>query len=466
MTVSTRLADFTSSLLLADIPSDVVEAAGLHALDTVGCGLAAVALGEADFIQATVEESHASGSSAGIGINAKLSAEDAALVNGVRCHALDYDDTHPSAVVHVSASVVTAAFAAAQEVGASGADVLAALVAGNETSIRVGAVAAGDFHRRGFHPTGIVGIFGATTAAARVHGLDLTTTAHALGLAGSMAGGLLEFLSDGSQTKPLHPGWAAKAALSAVRMARHGATGPGTVFEGPRGFYATYLHGMTPDLDAEFGDLGSRWETPRMAYKPYAACHYTHAPVDALADLMRSDPIRPEEVESIVVYAEPTGIGVVLEPAVDKQRPRTAYDAKFSLPYCLAHQLVHGSLPVDSFTAARVAEADVLALTPLVSYVEKKYSPTPDSFGGGVRVTLRDGRVLERELRHQRGGLMNPMTDDAIRAKYRDNAGLALPADDVSALEKLLTGLAGVPSLDDFDVVGAARRQQSRPVSH
>ncbi|GGF53121.1 2-methylcitrate dehydratase [Marmoricola endophyticus] len=457
MTLSTRIADFSSTLTVAQLPDDVRAAAGMHALDTVGCGVAAVGLGEADFVQHAAEESHAPGSSSAIGSSLPMSAEDAALVGGVRCHALDYDDTHAAAVTHVSTAVVPAALAAAEEIGASGADVLAALVAGSEVSIRVGTAGAGEFHDRGFHPTGVVGIFGATVAAARVHGLSARMTAHALGLAGSMAGGVLEFLSDGSQTKPLHAGWAARAALSAVRMARHGATGPATVLEGSRGFYATYLHGVDTDATGEIADLGERWETPRIAYKPYAACHFTHAPVDALAALVRREGLGAEDVESIVVYAEPTGVPVVLEPAADKLTPRTAYDAKFSLPYCLAHQLVHGGLPVASFTAPAIADPAVLAITPRVSYEERRYSDRPGSFGGGVRVSLTDGRVLEHELQHQRGGTEFPMTDDEVRAKYRDNASLGLGEEQVDTLDRLLTGLAEAPDLSSYAVVREAR---------
>ena len=461
MSISTQMADFGSRLTVDDLPEAVQEAAGLHVLDTIGCGLAAVALGEADFVQTSAEESHAPGSASVLGSPVSMSAEDAALVNGVRCHALDYDDTHAEAVTHISAAVVPAALGAVEATGGSGADLLAAVVAGNEVSVRIGAAGAGEFHRRGFHPTGVVGVFGATVAAARAHGLSAEVTAHAIGLAGSMAGGLLEFLSDGSQTKPLHPGWAARAALSAVRMARHGATGPATVLEGGRGFFATYLHGFEVDLAPSVKDLGTRWETPRIAYKPYAACHFTHAPVDALAELMRRERIDPGEVGGLHVYAEPTGVGVVLEPVADKLRPRTPYDAKFSLPYCLSHQLVHGELPVASFTESAIIDPAVLALTPTVSYEERSYSDKPGSFGGGIRVTMRDGRVLEHELRHQRGGEENPMSEESIVAKYRDNASLALEADQVEQLASLLTGLRDEESLRGFSVVGAARPRAS-----
>lgn len=457
-TASQRLAAFSAGLTAEQLPADVADAAGLHAVDTIGCGLAAFALGEGEFVHASVVEVHAPGAATAIGFPDPISARDAALVNGVRSHALDYDDTHPDAVVHVSAAVTPAALAAGQEVGATGSDVLAAIVAGNEVAIRIGAVAAGQFHARGFHPTGMVGIFGATAAAARVHGLDAATTAHAFGLAGSMAGGLLEFLADGAQTKPLHPGWAAQSGLAAVRFASHGATGPATVFEGTRGFYATYLHGMPVDLASELDDLGTRFETPRIAYKPYAACHYTHAPVDALAELMRAGDFGVTDVESIVALSETMGVGLVLEPAADKLRPRTAYDSKFSLPYCLAHQLVKGHLGVESFTDERIGDPDVLAVTPLVSYQLRQYSPTPDSFGGGVRVVLRDGRVRELELRHQRGGQDNPMSESDIREKFRANASLALGPSDVERLESLLTGLAKAADLSDVSVLARARK--------
>jgi 2-methylcitrate dehydratase PrpD len=462
---SQTLAAYVSELKVDQIPADVVQAAQMHALDTLGCGLAAYALHEADFVHAAVEESPTPGGATAIGYPNSLSAGDAALINGVRCHALDYDDTHPDSVVHVSSAVTPAALAVGQEIGAPGPDVLAAIVAGNEVSIRIGAVAAGQFHARGFHPTGMVGIFGATAAAARVRQLDAPTTAHAFGIAGSMAGGLLEFLSDGAQTKPLHPGWAAKAAIAATRFAAHGATGPATVFEGSRGFYATYLHGNEADLNSTLEDLGARFETPHIAYKPYAACHYTHAPVDALATLMHENHFTASDVEHMVAFTESTGVGLVLEPAADKLRPRTAYDSKFSLPYCLARQLVRGSLGVESFTETEISDPDVLAFTAKVSYETRKYSPTPDSFGGGIRVVLHNGLIHELELRHQRGGHDNPMTEADIRRKFNANAALALNSDSAEQIDVLLTGLSTAADLTSLKLLASASRAHVVPRS-
>jgi 2-methylcitrate dehydratase PrpD len=317
--------------------------------------------------------------------------------------------------------------------------------------------AGGRFHARWFHPTGICGVFGATAAAARLAGLGVDQTVHALGLAGSMAGGLLEFLADGSQTKPLHPGWAAHAGITAARLAAHGATGPASVLEGRRGLFAAYLHGEQADIEGQLEDLGVRWETPNIAFKPYPACHYIHAPVDALAALIGEQHLSAEDVASIVAFSDEIGVALVLNPLDDKGTPRTPYDAKFSLPYCLATRLVRGSLDVASFTAPAVADARTIELAHRVTYECRTYAPAPDAFPGGVRVTTVDGRVLEAELRYQRGGATNPMSVAEVIAKYRINAGLALPATATTALETAVLSLEAQTNLDDLAVLAAAR---------
>jgi 2-methylcitrate dehydratase PrpD len=456
-TAAEAIARFAVALDPRDLPDDVVAAAKLHALDTLGCGIAAHALGEAPYAAAAALEVAGRGPATAIGIAEPLSPSDAAFVNGTLCHALDFDDTHPHSIVHVSASVVPAALASAQANGASGADVVAALVAGSETSIRIGMAAGGAFHARGLHPTGVCGVFGATVTAARLRRLDERQTANALGLAGSMASGLMEFLADGSETKRLHPGIAAQAALAAARLAAHGATGPSTVFEGRFGFFNAYLHGVEADVEGQVGDLGERWETPRIAFKPYPACHYVHAPVDALAQLVREHDLGAEGVERLVAISDVTGESLVLAPLEDKLRPRTVYDAKFSLPYCLAALLVHGRLDVTSFTPAAIADADVLEVASRVQYEVKEYAPAPDAFSGGVRVETCDGQTLEAELRHQRGGSENPMSVDEVVEKYRANAALGLDGKDVRALESTVLTLESASDLGPIELLARVR---------
>jgi 2-methylcitrate dehydratase PrpD len=462
-TAAERIAAFAVSLRAGDVPAEVVEAAKLHALDTLGCGIAAHALGEAPYAAASALEVAGRGPATAIGVAEPLAPPDAAFVNGTLCHALDFDDTHPHSIVHVSAGVVPAALAAAQAHEASGADLVAALVAGSETSIRLGMAAGGAFHARGLHPTGVCGVFGATVAAARLRGLGAAQTANALGIAGSMASGLLEFLADGSETKRLHPGFAAQAGLAAARLAAHGATGPATVFEGRFGLFNAYLNGADADVEGQVADLGERWETPRIAFKPYPACHYVHAPVDALAQLVAEHGLGAEDVERLVAVSDATGESLVLHPLADKLRPRTVYDAKFSLPYCLAALLVHGRLDVTSFTPEAIAEPDVLDVAARVDYEVKEYAPAPDAFSGGVRVETRDGRTLEAELRHQRGGSENPMAFEDVVEKYRANAALGLDEPDASELETTVLALEHAPDVSMLQLLSRVRRRSFTP---
>jgi 2-methylcitrate dehydratase PrpD len=451
-----RLAAFTSALTIDAIPEAVAEAAKLHLLDTLGTGLAAHGLDVADYARAAVVEPGVSGAATVIGVDGGLPAADAALANGTICHALDFDDTHSGAVAHVSAAVVPAALAVAEEQGASGAELLAAVVAGNEVVVRLGLVAGAGFHARGFHPTSVCGVFGAATAAARLRGLDAKATTNALGIAGSMASGILEFLSDGSATKRLHPGWAAHAGIIAARLAAHGATGPATVFEGRFGLYAAYLGRTDVDLESQLTDLGERWETPNIAFKPYPACHYIHASLDATRRLVDEEPIAPDEVEEIVALTPRAGVALVLEPLASKLKPRSEYEAKFSLPYSVASLLVHGEVDVSTYTDEAIADSAVLALASRVRYEVKTYATSAGAFPGGVRITTRDGRTREAELPYQRGGPENPMTPAELLEKFRTNAALAIGAESVAAIEDTVLALERQADLRELRALGKA----------
>ena len=271
MTAAEKIAAWATALDLDDVPADVAEHAKLHLLDALGCGLAAHATGVAAEGRTTMDELGGEPQATVIGSGRRLPAANAAFANAMLCHGLDFDDTHSDSVSHVTTVVGPAALAAGEQHGASGREVLAAVVAGNEVTCRVGMAASGEFHRRGFHPTAICGIFGGVAAVAAVTRLDPETTASAFGIAGSFAGGLFAYLADGTPTKPMHAAWAAHGAQLAARLAQHGAAGPPSVLEGKFGLYHAFLGAAegTVDIDAQLADLGSRWETPRIAYKPF-----------------------------------------------------------------------------------------------------------------------------------------------------------------------------------------------------
>ena len=396
-----------------------------------------------------------------IGLDGWLPSANAAFANAMLCHGLDFDDTHSDSVSHVSVVVCPAAIAAGEAQGATGRELLAAIVGGNEVVTRIGMAASGAFHSRGFHPTAICGIFGGTTAAARLLGLDSTATAGALGIAGSFAGGLFAYLDVGTATKPMHPAWAAHGALIASRLSSLGAEGPPTVIEGRFGLYHAFLGAEKGevDIDGQLADLGERWETPRIAYKPYPACHFIHGSLGATAGLCEG--IAPEDVEEVVVTVPEAGVALVLEPAESKIAPRSAYEAKFSLQYSTAAMLVHGQVGVRSYMGEAIADPRVLELARKVRYETKEYATYPRAFPGGVRIRLRDGRTLEADLAYQRGGPENPMTADEVRAKFRENAGLALGD---AALEALEHGVLALEEQDDLRSLFSLLSAQEVPV--
>jgi 2-methylcitrate dehydratase PrpD len=452
MTAAQTIAAWTSNLALGDIPEDVVEHAKLHLLDTIGCGYAASALGVATEGRTAMAELGGEPQASVLGLDAALPAPNAAFANAMLCHGLDFDDTHSDSVSHVSVVVCPAALATAEAQGSSGAELVAAIVGGNEVVTRVGMAASGRFHARGFHPTAICGVFGGTAAAAALLGADAPATASALGIAGSFAGGLFAYLDDATATKPFHPAWAAHGSVFAARLAALGGEGPPGVLEGRFGLYHAFIgaeQGEIP-IEQQLTDLGSRWETPRIAYKPYPACHFIHGSLGATESLGRLD---PDEIEDVVVTVPEEGVSLVLEPAGQKVVPRTVYEAKFSLQYSTAVMLVNGSAGLTAYSDEAIADPRVLGLAGRVRYETKEYPTYPAAFPGGVRVALRDGRVLEAELPHQRGGPGNPLSADEVRTKFRENAGLTLPKESVDSLE------ASILSLERLDDVAGLLRQ-------
>ena len=300
----------------------------------------------------------------------------------------------------------------------------------------------GAFHKRGFHPTAICGIFGGTAAVVRLGELRRAKrSASALGIAGSFAGGLFAYLEDGTATKPMHAAWAAHGAVLAARLAALGAEGPPSVLEGRFGLYHAFLGAERGeiDIDGQLADLGERWETPRIAYKPYPACHFMHGSLGATASLLGD--VSPDEIEDVVVTIPEAGVSLVLEPADAKTAPRTEYEGKFSLQYSTAAMLVHGRVGLQTYTEEALADPATLELAKRVRYETKDYPTYPAAFPGGVRIRTRDGRTLEADFPYQQGGPENPMSADEVRAKFRENAAPRAVPDAVDDLEAAVLGL-------------------------
>jgi 2-methylcitrate dehydratase PrpD len=373
-----------------------------------------------------------------IGLDRALPGASAAFANAMLCHGLDFDDTHPASVAHVSAVVTPVALAAAEVAGKGGRDLITAVVLGNETVIRVGMAAPSKFHARGFHPTSICGIFGGTMATGLLTGTGEAALTSALGIAGSFASGIFAYLDVGTATKPMHPAWAAQGSFYANRLGQLGAEGPPTVLEGRFGVYHAFL-GEYIDVEPQIADLGSRWETPRIAYKPYPACHYIHGSLGATRSLLGQ--VAVDDIADILVTLPEAGVALVTEPQVEKRAPRTDYEAKFSLQYSTAAMLVHGQVGVKTYTTEAIADPKVLAVAAKVRYEVKPYPTYPGSFPGGVVITLKDGRTLNAELDYQKGGPENPLSAEEVIEKWRGNAALSLADAEIEKLERTIMAI-------------------------
>jgi 2-methylcitrate dehydratase PrpD len=268
-TCSAQLGDFVANLQFKDIPADVVEKAKQHILDTLGVALAAARDDFAKSMLSVAKGLQGPGESAVWGGRARLPAANAALVNGTMAHGLDYDDMHRAASSHLSVVIVPTALAMAERKPLSGRQILAAIVAGYEVGARIGIAALGNLLLRGWHPTGVFGAFTAAAVASKILAADGHKTAVALGIAGSQASGLAQWLEEGSWTKRMHPGWAAHSGIVASLLALSGYDGPLKIFEGAQGLYRSFLRDGNFALAKLTEELGERWETRQLCLKMY-----------------------------------------------------------------------------------------------------------------------------------------------------------------------------------------------------
>lgn len=362
------------------------------------------------------------GNCTAIGHERGFSPGDAALISGVAIHGEDFDDTFEGTPVHVGSFLVPALLAAGEHFKLSGNDLLRGLAAGGELACRMAVVAPTAMHKAAFHPTAVIGALATAFGVAAARRLPPGQIASALGIAGSMASGIIEYLAEGTSTKRLHPGWAAQSGLRAAALAENGFTGPGSVLEGKHGFFAAFAHADVPrDFRRLTGRLGQFWEVERLAFKPYACGTMAQPFIDAAADL-RS---QVEELTDIAEIVAPTSCDIVhrlWEPAVEKAAPSTPYSAKFSIPYCIAIGLIDGSAGLEQFTKARLSDPAVRALAAKVRYEVDPEDPYPDNYVGAITVRMRDGTAFSARQSCLRGGFRAPMEDAELIRKFRANA--------------------------------------------
>jgi 2-methylcitrate dehydratase PrpD len=361
------------------------------------------------------------GECSALGHAGSVDAFGAALVNGTAAHGEDFDDTFEGGPVHSGAVIVPAAIAACEREGLGGDRLLLGIATGVELLCRLSLVAPTGTHKAGFHPTAVFGAVAAAGAVSAALHLPPAQIASALGIAGSMASGMIEYLAEGTWTKRMHAGWAAQSGIRAALMARGGFLGPRTVFEGRHGFYRTFAPSIAPDFAPLVDGLGERWVMHDVAFKPYACGTMTQPFIDCAIALAESG-VRVDEVSEILCEVAEGTVHRLWEPLADKHRPPTPYAAKFSTPFCMAVGFVDRKAGFEQFTAERLADEAVLALASKIRYVINPQDEYPRNFSGHLRATLRDGSQREIRQPHMRGGAHAPLRETEIEAKFMDNA--------------------------------------------
>lgn len=440
--ITRQLASYSSGLTLDRI-SEKARIVGKHALlDWLGVTLAG---GQEPLVGILRDQAQAEGlgmQSTLLGLGTKGSPSQAALINGTAGHALDYDDVHPSVGGHPSVPVAPAALALAERDGKSGAELLAAFIAGVEIEARVGALIS-DARDNGWHQTSTVGVFGGAAAAASLLGLDAETTTHAFGIAGTQAAGVMA--SFGTMCKPLHAGMAAESGLRAAEWAARGFTGASDMIEHPRGFAAT--HGIAFNADAALEGMGETFFTETILFKHHAACYGTHSAIEC-ARLIRDNPAFDlEKVEKVEIR-----VHTRITKMCDIPAPTDGLGIKFSLRMTMALALMD-----EPTSALHVYSEEFAARPDLVALRDKVASVIDDSFGyrgAGVTVHLSDGTAIhenfdvavpESDLHLQEAKLVEKFKSLAVPVIGSDSA--ATTAEFILSLEDQSDMSALIPKL-------------------
>lgn len=439
-TLTETLSSFIAGLRWDAIPAAVRAKARLCILDTLGAGLAGSRTDESRRVMAGVAECQ-TGDAAGIwGTPQRASAPAAALVNGTLAHTRELDDF--GGCGHSGAVVVPAAFAVAEQTGASGAQLLAAVVAGYEVAARVTEGAGGytPHNARGWHSTGTCGSFGAATAAAVLLGLDAADTASAIGLSGSFTGGLWAFLRDGAMSKRLHPGKAAETGVQAAYLAKHGFTGPREVLEAPYGgFFSTYAPGEA-DPKAVLAGLGEEYRIMESGFKPYACCRSVHGALDGVFDIVRTHHLSATDIEAIAVRGTEE-----MTLQVGRPSARNTLEAQMSLPYTLAVALLAGRASLTEYDQHWLADPRVHALMPKITM---KVHPQPKTEEyTEVEVTTTAGARHTFSTTYASGHPRNPLGEADLEAKFSLLAGIALSAEAVRQVADAVRDLERLDSV-------------------
>lgn len=441
MSITKHLSEFTSELRYSGLPQEVTTRCKFLILDCIGNAVRARA--EAESTSALLSAVHVLGLANG---SARVFADErgyapagAVLVNATLAHSLDFDDTHAAAIVHAGAPVIPAALAAAEITGASGAEVIAAVVAGYEVALRLAlALPAGAHYDRGFHPSATCGVFGAAAAAACIFGLSAEQTASAFGIALSQSSGSLQFLSNGAWTKRFQVGWAGMSGFVAATLAQENFIGASYPIEGKHGFLNAYA--PSPNPERVIQNLGTDWELMQMGVKPYPSCRWGHAGIDAAIALRKEHDFRPEAIASVTLGLSRAGMLLIGEPVAKKRNPENIVDAQFSGPFVIAMALTTGNMEWDSYK-----RLDDPAIRRLMSQISCVNDPDievefPANMSGKLTI-VASGQTYTKKVIVPKGEPAHFLNATELQTKFMGLAAPILGASRADSLAETVLGL-------------------------
>ncbi len=415
--ITRQTADFVTRLTPADLPDRCREAARTGIIDCVGVMIAGASEQPVRIVTAMLAASTQNDGAPEIPSGRNLAVPDAALVNGVAAHVLDYDDVALSG--HPSAVLVPAILAEGWSTDASGTDAVAAYVAGYEVWAQVAALEPGNLHERGFHPTAVMGTLASAAACARLRKLNSEKTAHAIAIASSMASGLVA--NFGTMTKSLHAGRTAQSGVIAARLADQGFTASLDVLEHNTGFLRAHSPSGTPDIENGTVDIGTNWRLSNLGVnvKRYPTCYATHRSIDAMLDLVDKYKLKSDDVREIRVHT-----GATQRLMLRNNNPKTGLEAKFSMEFAMAAALVAGRVGLAELTDEFVSRPEVnSAFGKVRCTTTDQAMPGDPAFAPSdqVSVVLASGNVLEHEpVVHAKGSWQKPLTREELKDKFLD----------------------------------------------
>ncbi len=442
MGITRKLARFCDQVDFTQLSEEVVDRCQYLLLDFLGLAIRGQQI---DSTHAALQFALAhgcAGKAAVLGTNHRLSPPYAALVNGTAAHSLELDDVVNEASLHPGTVIFPAVLALGHDLEVSGGELITAVVLGYEVMTKIGkAVNPASHYQRGFHPTGTCGVFGAAVAAGKLLQLDENQLLSAMGIAGSMASGSMEYLAEGAWTKRFHAGWSAHSGILAARLAQQGFRGPAAILEGRNGFLKAYSD--QPEAGKILDSLGEPFEVLRTSIKPHACCRYMQSPIDGILEIIREYRLKPENVSRIVIGLLSTGYAIVATPPEQKHHVKTMVDAQFSMPYGAAIAVVKGRAFLDEFLEANLRLPEVLDL---MGKVECNGEPEldqcyPRQWPARVRIETTDGRVHTTEIMFPKGDPENPLSWDELIAKFLNLTG---PMLSVPQQNRIIDGVKGM----------------------